>query len=284
MSDIASRVWAEFRPRFGLVIAAVLSAGVLIGIESGVSRLLLLAVVVAAVVTSLARDGYAGVVIGLAGAALLVLVKRFTGDLTPREFFVVGAEVATVVTVSWLVGVLGHHLRTSVERLTRPPAGSVMPKPNAMGVVGADIGLHRLDEELARRLATGEPLGLALVNEQPNAVADEAVLEPARRAVARHVESVLADSDVVFAVDDDTLAIILPTSDWTSGLNTLGRVAVAASQATYADPVDRRRRAVNETIRQRTSLVFADDTTTDARTLMAAAHQALGSGDERTSQ
>jgi len=284
MSDVASRVWAEFRPRFGLVIAAVLSAGVLIGIESGVSRLLLLAVVVAAVVTSLSRDGYAGVVIGLAGAALLVLVKRFTGDLTPREFFVVGAEVATVVTVSWLVGVLGHHLRTSVERLTRPSAGSVVPKPNAMGVVGVDVGLHRLDEELARRLATGEPLGLALVNQQPNAVADEAVLEPVRRAVARHVESVLADTDVVFAVDDDTLAIILPTSDWTAGLNTLGRVAVAASQATYADPVDRSRRAVNDTVRLNTALVFADDTTTDARTLMDSAQQALGSGDERTAR
>jgi GGDEF domain-containing protein len=274
----ASRVWTEFRPRFGLVVASVLSAGVLIGIEDGLSRVVLGILVVAAVMVSLARDGYAGVVVGLAGAAVLVLVKRLTGDLTPREFFVVGAEVASVVTVSWLVGILGHHLRTSVERVMRPTAGSVLPTANAMGVLGPEIGLHRLDEELNRRQASGGPLALALVAHHPMADADDEALEPARRAIARHVESVLGDSDVVFALDDDTLAVILPTADWTTGLSTLGRVALAASQATYAAPEDRSRRSVSDTTRISTALVFADDATADSRGLVSKAQDALLSG------
>lgn len=278
VSEPASQVWTEFRPRFGLVVAAVLSAGVLIGIEDGSSRVALGVIVIAATVASLARDGYAGVVIGLAGAAVLVLVKRLDGDLNPRQFFIIGAEVVSVVTISWLVGVLSHHLRSSVQRVTRPSAGSVLPTANAMGVLGLEIGLHRLGEELSRRRTSGGPLGLALVALRSRADRDDELLEPARRAAARHVESVLGDADVVFAVDDDTLAVILPTADWTSGLAALGRVAVAASEATYADPVDRARRAVSETAAIGTALVFADDTTTDARALMAAAHNALGSG------
>jgi hypothetical protein len=278
VSEPASRVWTEFRPRFGLVVAAVLSAGILIGIEDGSSRVALGVIVVAATVASLARDGYAGVVIGLAGAAVLVLLKRVDGDLTPREFFLIGAEVVSVVTVSWLVGILSHHLRSSVQRVTRPSAGSVLPTANAMGVLGHEIGLHRLEEELSRRRTAGGPLGLALVALRPQAGRDEELLEPARRAVARHVESVLGDADVVFAVDDDTLAVILPTADWTSGVGALGRVAIAATEATYADPFDRVRRAVSDTTAISTALVFADDATTDARALLAAAHDALGSG------
>jgi hypothetical protein len=246
-----------------------------LGIESGPSRLVLAVVAVTTVGGSVAADGYGGVVIGLAGAACLILVKRLTGDLSPSDFYIVGAEVATVITMSWLVGILGHHLRGTVQRVTGPSPGSVLPTENMMGVLGADLGLHRLEEELSRRQATGGQLGLALVSHRPARLAGPEVPEPARRAIARHVESVLADMDVVFAVDDDTLAIILPTADWTSALTSLGRVAVAASQATYADPADRRRRAVSDTTAISTLLVFADDRTADARSLVAVAQRGL---------
>ena len=276
MSEPASHIWTEFRPRFALVVASVASAGVLVGIESGPSRALLAVVVAVATAASIALDGYGGVVIGLAGAACLILVKRLTGELTPQEFFLVGAEVATVMTMSWLVGILGHHLRSSVERVTGPSPGSIIPTANLMGVIGADLGMHRLEEELSRRQASGSELGLALVSHRPAGTIETVVPEPARRAIARHVESVLGDADVLFSLDDDTLAIILPTADWTSGLVTLGQVAVAATQATYADPADRRRRAAGDTVSIRTSLVFADDATAEARTFVAAARSGLG--------
>jgi hypothetical protein len=148
-----------------------------------------------------------------------------------------------------------------------------------MGVLGPEVGLHRLDEELGRRQAGGGLLGLALVGHHPLVAVDDEALDAARRAISRHVESVLGDADVVFAVDEQTLAVIMPTADWTTGLASLGRIALAASQATYADPEDRTRRAVGSTIRISTALVVADDTTAESRTLMAAAYDALLSGD-----
>ncbi len=140
--------------------------------------------------------------------------------------------------------------------------------------------LHRLEEELSRRRASGGELGLALVSLRPGRAIETDVPEAARRAIVRHVESVLADADVVFSLDDDTLAIIMPTADWTSGLATLGQVALAATQATYADPADRRRRAAGETVSIRTSLVFADDGTADARSFVAAARSGLSTDAE----
>ncbi len=134
MSEPAARVWTEFRPRFALVVVSVVSAGVLVGIETGPSRVALAVVVALAIAASLRLDGYGGVIIGLAGAACLIVVKGLTGELSPREFFLVGAEVATVMTTSWLVGILGHHLRSSVERVTGPSPGSIRPSENLMGV------------------------------------------------------------------------------------------------------------------------------------------------------
>jgi hypothetical protein len=224
-------------------------------------------------------DGYTGVVVGLAGAACLVLVERLSGAFTGQSFLTAAAEVVTVLTVSWLVGILGRHLRASVDQVTRRSAGTVRPTANLMGVLGPDIGLHRLDEELARRHRTGGPLALALLAHRPAGPGAAHVPEPARRAIARQVESAVSDADVVFAVDDETLALILPAADWTAALSAVGRVAVAASQATYADPVDRRRRGVSDTVGIRTALVFADDTTPDARSLVAAAHAGLGPDD-----
>lgn len=283
MSQPASRVWTEFRPRFALVVAALLAAGVLLGVDAGASRVVFAVILVVAVGASLVRDGYGGVLIGLAGAGLLVLARRLTGELTPRSFFLVTAEVAAVTTVAWLVGILGHHLRGSVERVTRASAGSVQPVEHLMGVLGPEIGLHRLEEELVRRSASGGALGLALVRHEATSAYGADVPEPARRAIARHIESTLGDTDVVFGYDDDTLAVILPGADWTAGLDAVSRLSVAASQATYADPLDRSRRAVTDMVRITTALVYADDTTTDARALLEAARDRLSLDDsERT--
>jgi hypothetical protein len=271
MPHAAYRVWTEFRPRFGLLMAATLSAGVLIGLERGASQVLFALILVGAIGASLLRDGYMGVVIGLVGAGGLLLVQRLSGTLTQRHFFLLSAEVAAVMLVSWLVGILGHHLRTSVERATRETAGSVRPTANLMGVLSTDIGLHRLTEELRRRELSGGSLGLAVLSFQVSNPSDVDIPEAARRAIARHVESVVDDTDVVFAAHEDALAIILPTADWASGLSTLGRVAVAASEATYADPIDRSRRDVSHLVTVRSALAFADDATTDARSLLEAA-------------
>jgi GGDEF domain-containing protein len=281
MSHPASRVWTEFRPRFALVVAALLAAGVLLGVDEGSSRAVFAVILVVAVGASLIRDGYAGVLIGLGGAGLLVLGRRLTGELTTRSFFLVAAEVVAVTTVAWLVGILGHHLRGSVERATRATAGSVRPVDHRMGVLGPEIGLHRLDEELARRSSAGGALGVALVRHDATSAYGADVPEPARRAIARHIESVLGDTDVVFGLDDDTLVVILPSADWTAGLDAVSRLAVAASQATYADPLDRSRRAVTDMVHISTALVYADDTTRDARALLDVAREQLSLDDGR---
>ena len=70
MSDRATTAWTEFRPRFTMAVISVFGAGVLVGVETGLGRIVLALVIMAAVGASLARDGYLGVVIGLGGAKL----------------------------------------------------------------------------------------------------------------------------------------------------------------------------------------------------------------------
>ena len=255
MPDRATRVWTEFRPRFAVVVA---------------------------VGASIVRDGYWGVVIGLVGACALVVGKRLNGTFTPEDFFIGVTELATVVTVAWVVGVLGNHLRAALRLATLPVAGTVAPAPGTMGVLDPTLGLFRLDEEVERRRSSGAPLALVLLRHRAKdaAVSPEA-LAAARRAIARNMGSVARDADVVFEVAPDTLGVVLPGADWNATLESLSLIASATSEATFADPVDRSRRAVAGVVDLCTTAVYADDAVADGASLLAAAESSLTALGER---
>ncbi|WP_353510865.1 hypothetical protein [Intrasporangium sp.] len=282
MSDRATTAWTEFRPRFTMAVIAVFGAGVLVGVETGVGRIMLAVVILAAMGASLARDGYLGVVIGLVGAAGLIVLKRLSGDFAAREFFVIGAEVLTVIVAAWVVGILGEHLRTSLDHVARPVVGTISPASSALGVLSTDVGMFRLEEELGRFHRTGEPLSLALVESSPLAYASDVDEDPAvaaaRRAVARNVESVTAQLDVVFVLDERTLAVIMPSTDAVAGMEALGRIALAASAATFSGPLDRSRQFVADHLALRTAFVSASGADGRADGLVDEALELLSGG------
>jgi hypothetical protein len=229
-------------------------------VESGWGRVVLAAVSVVAISAALARDGYVGMVIGLVGAAVLVAVKRLSGDFASRDFYVIGAEVTAVIVAPWVVGILGQHLRAALEHVAKPVVGTVSPVASALGVLGNDVGMFRLDEELERWQRTGEPLALAVIEAVPLAHTsgpDEDFLVVARRAMARNVESVTSDLDVVFAIDNRTLAVIMPATDSTAGAEALGRIVLVASAATFSARADRSRRVVADHLALRTAFAVA---------------------------
>ena len=126
---------------------------------------------------------------------------------------------------------------------------------------------------------TGEPLALLVIAHRPLAGVDEFAREGAARAIVRHTESVLRDSDVPFEVDDETVAVILPATDAVDALEVTGRVTLAATEATVTDPVSRATFRVVDNVEVRTALVFADDRTVDGQALLRAGCRALRDAD-----
>lgn len=272
-------VWTEFRARFAMAGVLLVAAGVLVGNEEGLTRLVLLLVVVLSVASALALDGYVGVVVGLAGAVVVIVSRRLVGAFSAKYFFVICVEIITVITLPWVVGLLGHHLRQSLAHMSRPALGTLTSVRNSAGMLAAPAGTVRLDEEIERVGRTGELLALLVIAHQPLAGVDAAAREGAARAIVRHMESVLRDSDVPFAVDDETVAVILPATDAVDALEVTGRVTLAAAEATVTDPVTRATFRVADNVEVRTTLVFADHRTVDGQALLRAGCLALGDTD-----
>ena len=283
MLDRSAAVWTDFRARFGLAAFLLVSSGVLVGIERGRTRVALLLLVLVVAAVALHVDGFVGIVVGLVGAAVLIAVKRTSGDWGSDELPVVASEVAVLLVLPWVIGVLGDHLRAALGALARPAPGSLVPARNSLGLLDEVAARFRLDEELQRRRRNGQPLGLMLVEvEVWDRELDEETEMAARRSVARHVETLLRDIDVPFALSDGVIGAILPATDPADGWSLLGPLLDSAAMATFADREAGGRRAIVECATLHGCLAFADDDTEDAEALLEQALVALdGAPDPR---
>ncbi len=121
-----------------------------------------------------------------------------------------------------------------------------------------------------------------MVESSPLAYASDVEEDPAvataRRAVARNVESVTGQLDVVFALDERTLAVIMPATDAVAGTEALGRIALAASAATFSGPLDRSRQFVADHLALRTAFVAASHADGRADGLVGEALDLLSEG------
>lgn len=276
MLDRSAAVWTEFRARFGLAAFLLVSSGVLVGMERGRTRVALLLLVLVVAAVALHVDGFVGIVVGLVGAALLIAVKRTTGDWGNDELPVVAAEVSVLLVLPWVIGVLSDHLRASLRALARPAPGSLVPARNSLGLLDEAAAQFRLDEELRRRQRTGQALGLILIYvEVWDADIDEETEMAALRAVARHVETLLRDIDVPFALSNEVIGAILPATDPADAWSLLGPLLDSVVTATFADREAGVRRAISECTTVHGSLAFADDDTPDADALLDQAWEAL---------
>jgi GGDEF domain-containing protein len=276
MIERSTAAWTEIRTRISVAGALLISTGVLVGVERGSSRIALVVLAVATAVAALHFDGFVGVVIGLAAAGGLVAAKRTLGEWSSGDLALVAAEVSTIVMLAWVVGLVGAYLRSALRTLSQPAPGSLVPANSSLGVLEGTPAIFRLDEELQRRSRSGEPLALMLMAvDLAVDDLDDATALSARRAVARHVQTLLRPTDVPFALSDETIGAILPSTDQVDAWALLGPLVDSAGHATFADRSSGDRKVVSDCLDLHVCLVLADERTTDARAFIETARREL---------
>jgi GGDEF domain-containing protein len=275
MAGRATSAWTDLGVLLGVYALALLSAGVLAGAESGVVTPVYAVVALGCGVSALWVDGFAGLGAGVLGAAMVVGVKRLAAPLGPDDFGVMAAEVATLMVLGWVAGILGEHLRELSRSSVGTPPGTVVPAFSSLGLLDQEQAMLRLEEELSRSRRSRRPLGLLMVTVEPTtSELDEAAELRLRRTVARLVESVVADTDIPFALHDNEIGAILPETGAAQGWRLVAPLVDAIRGATFADRATGQRRSLAECARVRTGLVFADQQSTPA-SLMTQARRAL---------
>lgn len=275
MARRATSAWTETGLLLTVYAVAIVSTGLMAGTEDGVMMPVYAAVAVACGVSAVWVDWFAGLGVGVLAAAVVVGVTRLTSHLGPDDFATLAPEVAALIVLGWVAGVLGQHLRALSRSSNRPVPGSVAPAFSSLGLLDHAQAMLRLDEELARSRRSRRPLGLLMVAVQPtDEQLDESAELRVRRAIARLLESVVADTDVPFALDDAEFGAILPETNATQGWRLVAPLVDGIRTAAFADRSTGTRRRVVDCARIRTGLVFADHASTSA-SLLADARQAL---------
>lgn len=257
MARSATSGWTEAAARLTVCAIALLACGVLAGAESGLMTPLYAVVALACVASALWLDGLAGLGAGLLAAAAVVAATRVTAQLKPEHFTKLGAEVAALMVLGWMSGLLGQSLRALPGSMVGG-TGSVVPAFHSLGLLGEAQAMLRLEEEFARSQRSRRPLGLLLVRvDLTDGDLDPASETRARRSVARLVESHVADTDIPFALSEEEIGAILPETGTTQGWRLAAPLLDAISSATFADRDTAQRRRLADCAQVRAGLVFA---------------------------
>ena len=173
---------------------------------------------------------------GLAGAAAMIFLKQSSGLWGPETFAPSSLETLAFVTTGLAAGFAGSGLR----RMHRPEAAPATPtsQPAAFGPLGllpAELGELRLEEEVDRARMYRRPLALMRISLEPleSPRPSGAEREAVGRAVARCVQSALRITDVPFACGDDCIVAILPETDRLDARRLASRLAAALRAATF---------------------------------------------------
>lgn len=275
MARRATSAWTDTGLLLSVYAVAIVSTGLLAGTEDGVMMPVYAVVALGCGVSAVWVDWFAGLGVGVLGAAVVVGVTRLTSHLGPENFATLAPEVAALIVLGWVAGVLGQHLRALSRSSNRPLPGSVAPAFSSLGLLDHGQAMLRLDEELARSRRSRRPVGLLMVAVEPT---DEQLEESAglrlRRAVVRLLESVVADTDIPFGLDEAEFGAILPETSAAQGWRLVGPLVEGIGAAAFADRSTGSRRRVVDCARVRTGLVFADHESTSA-SLLADARRAL---------
>jgi GGDEF domain-containing protein len=275
MARRATSAWTDTGLLLSVYALAIVSTGLLAGTENGVMMPVYAVVALGCGVSAVWVDWFAGLGVGVLAAAVVIGVTRLTSHLGPEDFGTLAPEVAALIVLGWVAGVLGQHLRELSRSSKRPVPGSVAPAFSSLGLLDHAQAMLRLDEELARSRRSRRYVGLLMVAVEPSAEGpDELTQLRARRAVARLLESIVADTDIPFALDEAEFGAILPETSAAQGWRLVGPLVDGIRAAAFADRTTATRRRVVDCARVRTGLVFADHRSTSA-SLLADARRAL---------
>lgn len=271
----ATPAWTDIIVRLLACAAALVGCGLLAGADTPVIAVVCAVTAVVCCLAAVRYDAFVGLAIGVVGATVLVVVRMLTGGWGEVSPVLVIAQSVALVALGWLAGRLGGRLRVVLEAWSAESRRSVVAVHNSLGLLGLEQATSRLDEEIARSRAAHTPLCLLLVRID---LEDESLSPDSRvavqRAVARIVESGVADYDVPFAMSENEIGAIMPGSSddqaWRIVLPLIDRL----TRVTFADRETGQRRRAVDCGQITTGLAFAHDAST-SDTLVAQARHAL---------
>jgi GGDEF domain-containing protein len=220
---------------------------------------------------SLTVDAFAGIVVGLAGAAALIAAKRLTGRWDAGAFELSLIETLALVAVGGAGGRVGAALRPRgadeayVPRVLAPAFGS-------LGLLPQDVAMLRLEEEVDRARAHRRPLTVVIVDsEVVKPAPDDVARDQALRAVARIFESRVLDRDLPFAISTTRLGAVLPETSALEGWVRVGAILDAIAAASYTSRGSGGRRPVTDALQVHVGLAELGPDITSADALLDAA-------------
>ena len=237
------------------------------------------AVVALVAVVSLATDLFGGLVLGLAGAAALVVVKRVTGYWDSSIFWPSLVQTVALLAVGGMAGRAGRALGTSGGLAPAPTADvrPLAPVYGSLGLLPAHVALARLDEEVERARVHRRPLTLVMfVTTITEATLDPEAREAALRAVARLVESQVRVIDVPFAVSVDQVGVILPETGWSDAWDLVGPIVDAINRAHFVVRREDRTRPLCEAVLVDVGISSSSESTSTGQRLLDDAATAAG--------
>lgn len=272
-------VWTERHTAVGFTFAVGFLATLAGASEPWPQSVFVAAVVALVAVLSLATDVFGGLVLGLAGAAALVVVKRLTGDWDSSIFWPSLVETVALLAVGGMAGRTGRGLGAPGGSTPAPTAHvtPLAPVYGSLGLLPAHIALARLDEEVERARVHRRPLTLVMFATTITDVAlDPEAREAALRAVARLVESQVRVIDVPFAVSVDQVGVILPETSWRDAWDLVGPIVDAINRAHFVVRREDRTRPLCEAILVDVGISSSSESTANGQRLLDDAAMAAG--------
>jgi hypothetical protein len=229
---------------------------------------------------SLSLDVWGGTVVGLAAVAALVAVRRAGSAWTRDDFAAAAVEALALICTGAAAGFTGSRLRRAsgdVHRAAREPTHG------SLGLLGADAGMARLEEETRRARRNGRPVTLALL--EIVTPADDLSAEErsaACRTAARIIESRAGEDDLPFALAENRVGIIFPEIGASAAWDAVGHVLEACATAEFTFGSERAPRKLLELAEPHVGISQYGPGRDTWQTLLDAASEALARArDER---
>ncbi|WP_409483942.1 hypothetical protein [Arsenicicoccus dermatophilus] len=215
--------WTELHTGSVLLSLSAATAGGAALTGGGGARLVVLALVPVTACAGVLGDGFLGLGVGVLGATASAVAIRETGGWRPTAFPTLLTLVLSLVLVGWVAGLLGGSARRLQATLRRGRPADVRPALSSLGLVDSDVAALRADEEITRARRHRRPLAAVAIRLEPRPDSSPDQARAALRCLSRHLEHRLRRSDAPFALDETTVAALLPETD------ALGLMALEAS-------------------------------------------------------
>lgn len=241
-------VWTEVHTLLLLALLPAFIGTVTAGAaESGGVALLVAGLFAVTVVIGLAFEPFIAIVAGFMSAGLSIGVKQLTGSWDDGTYVEQMTQIIMLIASGAAAGYAGMYVnRLHDQRVIKVDA--VTPVFGSTGLLNAELGEMRIDEEIARARRYKRPLSLlrVCVRIRPGVSLTEQQESDAYRAVARLQEGLLRDSDVPYAYAPYDVATVLTESDYDGAWQLVGRIIDASANATFVTRPSMTRRSVHD--------------------------------------